>query len=80
MGGCQNYGPLLGPLITRCRTIIRTEKGTIVLTTLIWLLFGVILVGGLAIRALLFRADVRAGFLGSRISQDHGLIFWGSPI
>ena len=32
MGGCQNYGPSLGPLNTRCR-IISTQKGTIVLTT-----------------------------------------------
>ena len=24
MGGCQNYGPLLGPLNTRCRGILRT--------------------------------------------------------
>ena len=33
LGGCQNYGPLLGPLNTRCRIILRTQKGTIVLTT-----------------------------------------------
>ena len=33
MGGCQNYGPLLGPLNTKCRIIKRTQKGTIVLTT-----------------------------------------------
>ena len=33
MGGCQNHGPLLGPLNTRCRNIIRTQKGTIILTT-----------------------------------------------
>ena len=33
MGGCQNYGPLLGTLNIRCRTIIGTQKGTIVLTT-----------------------------------------------
>ena len=33
MGGCQNYGPLLGPLNTRCRTMIRNQKGTIILTT-----------------------------------------------
>ena len=26
MGGYQNYGPLLGPLNTRCRTILRTPK------------------------------------------------------
>ena len=24
MGGCQNYGPLLGPLNTRCGIILRT--------------------------------------------------------
>ena len=33
MAGCQNYGPLLGPLTTRCRLIIGPKKGTIVLTT-----------------------------------------------
>ena len=32
-GGCQNYGPLLGPLNTRCRIILRTQKVTIPLTT-----------------------------------------------
>ena len=33
MGGCQNYGPFLGTLNNRCRTIIGTKKGTIILTT-----------------------------------------------
>ena len=33
MGGCQNYGPLLGTLTIRCRIIIRTQKGTLRLTT-----------------------------------------------
>ena len=33
MGGCQNYGPLLGPLNTRCRIILRTQQGTIILKT-----------------------------------------------
>ena len=33
IGGCQNYGPLLGPLNTRCRIILRTQKGAIILTT-----------------------------------------------
>ena len=33
MGGCQNYGPCLGTLNIRCRIIIRTQKGTIILTT-----------------------------------------------
>ena len=32
MGGCQNYGPFLGPLNNRCRTIIGTQKRTIILT------------------------------------------------
>ena len=27
MGGCQNYGPFLGTLSIRCRTIIGTQKG-----------------------------------------------------
>ena len=26
MGACQNYGPPLGPLNTRCRVILRTPK------------------------------------------------------
>ena len=33
MGSCQNYGPFLGHPNNRCRTIIGTQKGTIVLTT-----------------------------------------------
>ena len=33
MGGCQNYGPFLGTLNIRCRTIIRTQKVTLILTT-----------------------------------------------
>ena len=33
MGGCQNYGPLLGTLNIRGRLIIGTQKGTIILTT-----------------------------------------------
>ena len=32
MGGCQNYGPFLGALNIRCRIIIGTQKGTIILT------------------------------------------------
>ena len=33
MGGCENYGPFLGTLNNRCRIIIGTQKGTIILTT-----------------------------------------------
>ena len=33
MGGCQNYGPFLGTLNTRCRIIIGIQEGTIILTT-----------------------------------------------
>ena len=33
MGGCQNYGPFLGTLNIRCRILLRTHKGTIILTT-----------------------------------------------
>ena len=33
MGGCQNYGPFLGTLNVRCRIIIGTQKGTIILIT-----------------------------------------------
>ena len=28
MGGCQNNGPLLGPLNTRCRIILSKGSGT----------------------------------------------------
>ena len=34
MGGCQKYGPLLRPLNIKCRIILRTQKGTIILTTI----------------------------------------------
>ena len=33
MGGCQNYGPFGGTLNDRCRIIIVTQNGTIILTT-----------------------------------------------
>ena len=33
MGDGQNYGPFLGTLNIRCRIIIGTQKGTIILTT-----------------------------------------------
>ena len=33
MGSCQNYGPFLGTLNIRCRSILRIQKGTIILTT-----------------------------------------------
>ena len=33
MGGCQNYGPLLGTLNIRCSILVRIQKGTITLTT-----------------------------------------------
>ena len=33
MGSCQNSGPFLGILNHRCRTIIRTQKRTLILTT-----------------------------------------------
>ena len=32
-GGCQNYGLFGRPLNTRCRVILRTQKGSIILTT-----------------------------------------------
>ena len=32
IGGCQNHGPLLGPLNTRCRITLGTQKETIILT------------------------------------------------
>ena len=33
MGSCQNCGPLLGPLNTRCCIRLKNPKGTIILTT-----------------------------------------------
>ena len=33
MGGCQNYGPFWDTLNIRCRIIMGTPKGTIILTT-----------------------------------------------
>ena len=36
MGGCQNYGPFLGTLNITCRIIIGIQKGTIILTTILW--------------------------------------------
>ena len=33
MGGCQNCGPILGPLNTWCRLILRTQTETIILIT-----------------------------------------------
>ena len=33
IGSCQDYGPLLRPLNTRCLIVLRTQKGAIILTT-----------------------------------------------
>ena len=33
VGSCQKYDPLLGPLNTKCRIVLRTQKGTTILTT-----------------------------------------------
>ena len=33
MGSCQNYGPFLGTLNIRCRLVLGTQQGTIILTT-----------------------------------------------
>ena len=33
MGGCQDYGFLLGPLNARRRATLRTQLGSIILTT-----------------------------------------------
>ena len=33
VGGCQNYDPFWGTLNIRCRILIGTQKGTIILTT-----------------------------------------------
>ena len=34
MAGCQNVGPFLGTLNIRCSIILRTPKGTMILTTI----------------------------------------------
>ena len=31
LGGYRNYGPLVGPLNTSCRNILRTQQGTRIL-------------------------------------------------
>ena len=33
VGSCQNYGPVLGTLNNSCRTILGTQKGTLILRT-----------------------------------------------
>ena len=33
VGGCQNYGPVLGTVNIRCRIILRTQKRDLILTT-----------------------------------------------
>ena len=33
MGGCQNYGPFLGPYYSTAPNIQGTQKGTMILTT-----------------------------------------------
>ena len=33
MGGCQNYGPFLGPYYNTAPNIVGCQKGTIILTT-----------------------------------------------
>ena len=41
MGSCQNYGPFWGTLNNRCRIILGTQTGTLILTTThIWSLEG----------------------------------------
>ena len=44
LDGYQNYGPLLDPLNNRCRIILRTQKGTIVLTTIHFIGFQIAIV------------------------------------
>ena len=34
LGSCQNYGPFLSTLNIKCRTILGTQKGIIILTTI----------------------------------------------
>ena len=50
-GGCQNDGPVLGTLNNRCRIIIGTQKGTIILTTHMVSALTDFMVSGLKVRS-----------------------------
>ena len=66
MGGCQNHGPLLGPLYIRCRIILRTQQGTIILTTTH------MAVSPALLRSNLARADSPNGHSGSVLGFGSG--------
>ena len=54
MGSFKNYGPFLATLNIRCRIIIRTQKGTIILTTTHIVIIFSMYVEGSGLRALVF--------------------------
>ena len=63
MGGCQNYGPVLGTHNIRGRIILGTQKGTIILTTThIYIYIYMCIVGNPGI----------CKSLGFRVSREHG--------
>ena len=51
MGGGQNYGLFWGTLDIRCRTIVGTQKGTIILITTLF--------SGLGLRALSLKGSAK---------------------
>ena len=63
MGGCQNYGPLVGALNIKCRTIIGIQKGPTILTT--------------AHMRVSFVHSFFVGRGGGGLRGDEGFIDWG---
>ena len=63
MGGCQNYGPLLGPLNTRCGIILRSQKGSIILTSFHMVFWGPIVPHRPRFRSKSVASELQAGCL-----------------
>ena len=59
MSGCQNYGPSLGTLNNRCRIIMGTQKGAIILTT-------THMTSSFHVACWFFKASIMLRVLGSR--------------
>ena len=74
MGGCQNCGPFWGTLNDRCRIIIGTQKGTIILTTTYMVLMKFL--GGLLGSVLGYEgsATVLCGFLDGGVFLLRGFL------
>ena len=76
MGGCQNVGPLLGALNTRCRILLGIQNGTIILRTTHVLLEGVYwanLFGG-------SYASIEASAVLSGIPWSALRLSWAAPL